>query len=93
MITGIDTAAPVAVRRDIVVDATLQGVWGVHTDINARTTWQTDISAATIDRPVQPAPYSTGALSDWISTRRATRWTPRMASCGAAPPTALPPTT
>ncbi|MFG3525058.1 SRPBCC family protein [Nocardia nova] len=54
MITEIDTTAPVIVRRDIVVDATLQRVWGLHTDVPAWPSWQTDITTATTEGAFEP---------------------------------------
>ncbi|MFQ6330645.1 SRPBCC family protein [Nocardia sp. CWNU-33] len=39
---------------DILVDATLQRVWELHTDISAWSAWQTDITASAIDGLVEP---------------------------------------
>ncbi|MEV6276732.1 SRPBCC family protein [Nocardia sp. NPDC051832] len=53
-ITEIDTTAPVVARHEIVIAASLRRVWDLHTDIDAWTGWQPDITAAAIDGPVQP---------------------------------------
>ncbi|WP_433256106.1 SRPBCC family protein [Streptosporangium sp. CA-135522] len=47
MITGIDTRAAVVVRVSIEIDAPLQRVWNLHTDVGNWPTWQTDITTAT----------------------------------------------
>lgn len=54
MITDIDTAAPVVAVHEIVIDAPLERVWALHTDIAGWTAWQTDIGAAAIDGPIAP---------------------------------------
>ncbi|MFI6740185.1 SRPBCC family protein [Nonomuraea sp. NPDC050451] len=60
MITTIDNAAPVVVRLDIEIDAPLQKVWDLHTDVNSWTTWQPDITAASADGPLVP-----GSVFHW----------------------------
>ncbi|MGW0250500.1 SRPBCC family protein [Nocardia goodfellowii] len=54
MITEIDTTAPVVARHEIHIAAPLRRVWDLHTDIAAWTGWQPDITAATIDGPIEP---------------------------------------
>ncbi|WP_329090178.1 MULTISPECIES: SRPBCC family protein [unclassified Streptosporangium] len=60
MIIGIDTGAPVVVRLDITVDAPIDRVWALHTDIAAWPTWQHEITAANIDEPL-----TAGATFHW----------------------------
>ncbi|NUW33573.1 SRPBCC family protein [Nonomuraea sp. SMC257] len=70
MITTIDDTAPVVVRLDIDIDAPLQKVWNLHTDVNSWTTWQPDITAASADGPLLPGSvfrWSTFGL-DIVST-------------------------
>ena len=45
----IDRAAPVVAHHDVEIMATLDEVWRLHTDVNAWTTWQSDITAASIE--------------------------------------------
>ncbi|MGC5009374.1 SRPBCC family protein [Streptosporangium sp. DT93] len=52
MITTIDTAAPVVVRLETVIDAPPSRVWDLHTDVNAWPSWQADITAASADGPL-----------------------------------------
>ncbi|GAA4233617.1 SRPBCC family protein [Actinomadura meridiana] len=54
MITGIDTEAPVIVRRATTIDAPIGHVWARHTDINAWPAWQPEITAARVDDPLRP---------------------------------------
>lgn len=60
MITEIDSDAAVVVRRDIVVHATLERVWNLHTDVAAWPSWQPDITTAEIGGPLKP-----GATFRW----------------------------
>ncbi|MER5410070.1 SRPBCC family protein [Streptomyces sp. NPDC002769] len=50
----IDETAPVIVRLSINVRAPLATVWGLHTDIAASPTWNTDIDQAELDGPLTP---------------------------------------
>ncbi|GAA2291637.1 hypothetical protein GCM10010149_43780 [Nonomuraea roseoviolacea subsp. roseoviolacea] len=52
MITAVDHTAPVVVRLDTEIDAPLQKVWDLHTDVNSWTAWQPDITAASADGPL-----------------------------------------
>lgn len=54
MITSIDTAAAIVVRRDIRIDAPLSLVWDLHTGVNSWPAWQTDITAASAEHPLAP---------------------------------------
>lgn len=57
--TGVDGDAPVRAHHETDIDAPLDTVWRLHTDVNA---WQTDITAAHIDGQFQP-----GASFEWTS--------------------------
>jgi len=48
----VDRTAPVVVDREIEIDAPREVVWKLHADINAWPTWQTDITDATLERPL-----------------------------------------
>lgn len=60
--TDVDGAAPVIARHEIDIQAMRDIVWQLHTDVNAWPTWQTDITAAHLDRA-----FETGASFDWTS--------------------------
>ena len=60
--TGVDQQAPVLAHHEIVIDAPLDDVWSLHTDVNAWTSWQTDISEAHIEGVMEP-----GNSFDWTS--------------------------
>ena len=60
--TDVDRAAPVIAVHEIGIEAPLDTVWRLHTDVNAWPTWQTDITAAHIDGPLEP-----GVSFDWTS--------------------------
>ncbi|NGO06134.1 Shy6-polyketide cyclase [Streptomyces sp. HC44] len=45
----IDTAAPVIARHDISIDAPLERVWRLHTDVTGWSLWQPDISTSRSD--------------------------------------------
>ena len=51
--TGIPGDATVRCHHKIDIDAPLDKVWRLHTDVNARPAWRTDITAAPIDGPFQ----------------------------------------
>src|SRR3712207_8530718 len=44
----IDENAPVITRDEILIDATLDTIWGLQTDISSWSQWQPDIDALTI---------------------------------------------
>ncbi|WP_042381787.1 SRPBCC family protein [Streptacidiphilus melanogenes] len=50
----IDETAPVIVRLSTVIDAPLDRVWAVHTDIDAWAEWNTDVDRAELDGPLLP---------------------------------------
>src|SRR5271157_672084 len=60
--TGIDSDAPVRAHHEIDINAPLDTIWRLHTDVNSWPAWQTDISAARIDGAFQP-----GASFEWTS--------------------------
>jgi len=60
--TDIDRSAPVIARHEIDINAPLDTVWRLQTDVNNWPAWQTDITAAHIDRAFQP-----GASFEWTS--------------------------
>ena len=60
--TAVDRTAPVIAHHEVDIQAPLDTVWRLHTDINAWPTWQTDISAAHLEGVLEPA-----ASFDWAS--------------------------
>jgi uncharacterized protein YndB with AHSA1/START domain len=48
----VDETAAIVVRRSIRVDAPIDRVWRLHTDINGWTHWQRDIDSADADGPI-----------------------------------------
>jgi uncharacterized protein YndB with AHSA1/START domain len=50
----IDRDAPVIARHEIDIEAPLDSVWRLHTDISNWPAWQTDITAARLDGPFEP---------------------------------------
>ena len=60
--TDIDRAAPVIAVHEIDIEAPMDTVWRLHTDVNEWPTWQTDITAAYIDGTLGP-----GVSFDWTS--------------------------
>ena len=52
--TDIDRDAPVIVRHEIDINAPLETVWRLQTDVNGWPAWQTDITAARLDGPFEP---------------------------------------
>jgi len=60
--TDIDRDAPVIAVHEIDIEAPLDTVWRLHTDVNAWPRWQTDITAAHIDGALEP-----GVSFDWTS--------------------------
>ena len=49
----IDENAPVITRDEILIDAPLGTVWGLHTDISSWSEWLPDIDSSTIEGPLQ----------------------------------------
>jgi hypothetical protein len=60
--TDVDRAAPVIAIHEIDIEAPLDRVWRLHTDVNAWPSWQSDITAAHIDGALAP-----GVSFDWTS--------------------------
>ncbi|MEU3918253.1 SRPBCC family protein [Streptomyces sp. NPDC029004] len=50
----IDTTAPVIVRLSTEINAPLETVWGLHTDIASWPTWNTNIDEAELNGPLMP---------------------------------------
>ncbi|MCX5231095.1 SRPBCC family protein [Streptomyces sp. NPDC006553] len=50
----IDENAPVIVRLSTVIDAPLERVWQLHTDIDAWAAWNADVDEATLNGPLEP---------------------------------------
>ena len=48
----INENAPVITRDEILIDAPLERVWGLHTDISSWSEWLPDIDASTIEGPL-----------------------------------------
>ena len=44
--TAVDRSAPVIAHHEIDIQAPLETIWQLHTDVNAWPTWQADITAA-----------------------------------------------
>ncbi|HYX76972.1 MAG TPA: SRPBCC family protein [Gaiellaceae bacterium] len=60
--SDVDRAAPVVARHEIEIAAPLEKVWQLHVDVNAWPSWQSEITAAHLDGPLEP-----GASFDWTS--------------------------
>jgi hypothetical protein len=60
--TDIDRAAPVIAHHEIEVEAPLEVVWQLHTDVNNWTTWHNDITSSHADGAFEP-----GTSFDWTS--------------------------
>jgi uncharacterized membrane protein len=52
--TDIDRDAPVIARHEIDINAPLETIWRLQTNVNGWPAWQTDITAARLDGPFQP---------------------------------------
>ena len=52
--TGIDGNAPVIVHHEIDINAPLETIWRLQTNVNSWPAWQTDITAARLDGPFEP---------------------------------------
>ena len=50
----IDTRAPVISRHSVVIEAPLDVVWRLHTDVDAWPDWQPDIETARLSGPFAP---------------------------------------
>jgi uncharacterized protein YndB with AHSA1/START domain len=49
----INTAAPVVTRDEILIDAPIETIWRVQTDVAAWPSWQPDVDGATSDGPLK----------------------------------------
>jgi uncharacterized membrane protein len=61
--TDIDRTAPVLARHEIGINAPLDTVWRLQTDVNNWPAWQTDITAARLD----DGPFQPGNSFTWTS--------------------------
>lgn len=50
----IDAQAPVVSRHGAVIDAPIEVVWTLHTDVDRWPTWQPDVERARLDGPFAP---------------------------------------
>ena len=50
----IDLQAPVIARHSAVIDAPIEVLWRLHTDVDAWPAWQPDIETARLDGPFAP---------------------------------------
>ncbi|MFE9927828.1 SRPBCC family protein [Streptomyces sp. NPDC005533] len=50
----IDETAPAIVRLSTVIDAPLERIWALHTDIDAWPSWNADVDQAELDGPLLP---------------------------------------
>lgn len=72
----INTAAAAVVRLDATIDAPLETVWRLHTDIDGWTDWHPDVTRADLH-----APLGVGAVFEWEThgltiTSTVGEWTP-----------------
>ncbi|MGW6128732.1 SRPBCC family protein [Cellulomonas sp. NPDC055163] len=58
----VDETAPVVVRREARIEAPIDLVWRLHTDVAGWPAWQTDIATAQLDGPLVP-----GATFRWTT--------------------------
>lgn len=58
----IDTSAPVISRHDILIDAPLEHVWAIQTDVTRWTTWLRDVDAMTLEDSL---PLEPGSVFRW----------------------------
>jgi uncharacterized membrane protein len=60
--TDVDRSAPVLAHHQVEIQAPLDTVWQLHTDVNGWPRWQEAITEAHIDGPFEP-----GSSFDWSS--------------------------
>ena len=60
--TEVDRTAPVLAHHEIHIEAPLERVWRLHTDVAEWPHWQKEITEARIDGPFEP-----GTSFDWTS--------------------------
>jgi hypothetical protein len=60
--TQIDGDAPVLARHEILVQAPIDAIWQLHTDVDNWPTWQKDITVANVAGRFEP-----GASFEWTS--------------------------
>ena len=62
MSTDVDRSAPVLAHHEITVDAPLETIWRLHSDVNSWPSWHTDITHAHLD-----GAFEIGASFEWTS--------------------------
>ena len=60
--TDVDRSAPVLAHHEIDINAALERVWRLHSDVDSWPSWQTEITQAHIDGPFEP-----GTSLEWTS--------------------------
>ncbi|MFD7229718.1 SRPBCC family protein [Streptomyces sp. NPDC059881] len=60
--TDVDRNAPVVVSLSTTIDAPLDTVWALHTDIGSWALWNTDVERVAFDGPLAP-----GATFQWLT--------------------------
>ena len=88
--TEVDRTAPVLAHHELEIEAPLERVWRLHTDVAGWPQWQKEVTEARIDGPFEP-----GTSFDWTSygfsvTSRIYEVDERSARSGAGPPTGSP---
>jgi uncharacterized protein YndB with AHSA1/START domain len=58
----IDRSAPVIVRQEVTIDAPVERLWRLHTDVNKWTSWRSDVESASI-----PTEFAAGATFHWVT--------------------------
>lgn len=58
----INHTAPITSRDDILIAATPEQIWAIHTDIDAWPSWRADVSSAKANGPI-----AVGATFDWTA--------------------------
>ncbi|NBM20078.1 Shy6-polyketide cyclase [Streptomyces sp. GC420] len=61
-VTAVDADAPIVVRVQATVRASLADVWAIHTDIDSWSDWNPDIDRSCLDGPLAP-----GSSFRWLT--------------------------
>ena len=65
--TDIDRTAPVIVHHQIDINAPLETIWRLQTNVNNWPSWQTDITAARLDGPFEPGSSFTWTTNGYFT--------------------------